>query len=449
MRGMQSSPFAMLSNVSVPKFPKNQRWVQAEHPPTPAKINELDVIQCGGHSDSSPNGDTGGFQMESLLPASPSFTPETPDYNMNVANIKTPDSIPVTFQEPSRFPLPENESALVRHFMRTLAPWFDSCNLHRHFTNEVSARLSSSTVLLEAVLAMAAHHLSAIGQLDSLAAEKYYETAKRHLLPSLGTMQSSPNAETLAATIILRLRTELDTPLRQITNKSTLFAEEPLVAEYALADIFFPTPLTPFNVALLWIGLRQELRVAVLGQRIARFPTDCLHVDWHMPPTDDGDWANRMVLNLVAVLQYCYNSPRDVELYKLLTERCQIWRESNPHSFTPMFLEPAGGTSRSRAASSSTMQLYWNLCKIILALHHPTTLLRPGDAAVRREVDQIINQSIRKLCGIGLYNSDCACAVGLACVGIRLWGHRFEDAEDQKALQKILHMAEEKHGLKT
>ena len=53
---------------------------------------------------------------------------------------------------------------------------------------------------------------------------------------------------------------------------------------------------------------------------------------------------------------------------------------------------------------------------------------------------------MRDLCAIGLWNSDCACAIGLACVGIRLCGDLFHDAKDCDAFQKILDLAKQKHA---
>lgn len=53
---------------------------------------------------------------------------------------------------------------------------------------------------------------------------------------------------------------------------------------------------------------------------------------------------------------------------------------------------------------------------------------------------------MRELCGVGLSNSDCADAVGLACVGIKLCRDRFSDAEDHEVFDEIISLARYRHA---
>ena len=59
---------------------------------------------------------------------------------------------------------------------------------------------------------------------------------------------------------------------------------------------------------------------------------------------------------------------------------------------------------------------------------------------------ETIERVFRELCGIGMSNSSCACASGLACLGISLFRDRFQDPADQESFENILLLAKEKHA---
>lgn len=130
-------------------------------------------------------------------------------------------------------------------------------------------------------------------------------------------------------------------PLPGIDNQYYLVGTQTLLEEYRT----FHT-LSEFQIALAWIGLRQELRVAVMAQRPVCFPLDCLYIDWNSTPRDDAEWAQRMMLHLAEVLNYCYGTAAKIETYKILTARSQEWRELKPPSFTPLFSQPSDETTR-------------------------------------------------------------------------------------------------------
>ena len=121
-----------------------------------------------------------------------------------------------------------------------------------------------------------------------------------------------------------------------INNQCHLLGTQALLNEYKSER-----KLSKFQTALAWIGLRQELRIAILAQRPVQFPLDCFSHDLSSPPIDDGEWANRMVY-ILAEVQSSYCEGRIHSLaYNALVSKCQSWADSLPRSFAPIYARPA------------------------------------------------------------------------------------------------------------
>ena len=89
----------------------------------------------------------------------------------------------------------------------------DLCDPERHFQVAVPQRAGTCRVLLNAIFALSARHLSRIGSYDSLASNRYHQECLDYLIPMLNDTATISDESLFAATIILRVLEEMDSTL--------------------------------------------------------------------------------------------------------------------------------------------------------------------------------------------------------------------------------------------
>jgi Fungal specific transcription factor domain len=102
------------------------------------------------------------------------------------------------------------EAVLMRHFIITMAPYFDLCDPRRHFALVVPQRAIESPVLLNAIFASSARHLSRIRNFEATISDRYHQECLKHLIPLLSDNAAVMDENLLAATIILRFLEEVE-----------------------------------------------------------------------------------------------------------------------------------------------------------------------------------------------------------------------------------------------
>lgn len=93
--------------------------------------------------------------------------------------------------------------------------------------------------------------------------------------------------------------------------------------------------------ASFWVGLRQNIYVAVRKkQQVAINLVNSL-VDRSLEGTDDCSWANRAVVHCADVLNFCYGPGRTSEGGQADLERLmrlnKDWGNCRPNSFDPVY----------------------------------------------------------------------------------------------------------------
>jgi hypothetical protein len=83
----------------------------------------------------------------------------------------------------------------------------------QHFQVEVPKRAGTCPILLNAIFALAARHLSRIGNYDSYASNRYHQECLKYLIPMLNNHATIADETLFAATIILRVLEEIDSML--------------------------------------------------------------------------------------------------------------------------------------------------------------------------------------------------------------------------------------------
>lgn len=145
-------------------------------------------------------------------------------------------NFPSIYLDEPVWPLSNPEEAiLLRHFVQKLAIWvsenhlaflclanqttdtfkLDLCDPRQHFQVEVPKRAGTCPILLNAIFALSARHLSHISGYDRLASNRYHDECLKHLIPMLNNRATISDETLFAATIILRVLEEIDSELTE------------------------------------------------------------------------------------------------------------------------------------------------------------------------------------------------------------------------------------------
>lgn len=92
------------------------------------------------------------------------------------------------------------------------------------------------------------------------------------------------------------------------------------------------------SAASFWVGLRQEIYIAVITQQPVKLNLDHYVVDRSFDPSDEYTWSNRAIVHLADVLNFCFgrDSPSSSR-WADLHEACEKWARTRPTSFNPFF----------------------------------------------------------------------------------------------------------------
>ncbi|RDW73068.1 hypothetical protein BP6252_06975 [Coleophoma cylindrospora] len=344
-----------------------------------------------------------------------------------------------------------SEALLLRHFIHNLAIWLDLCDPLQHFQVDVPRRAGTCRILLNAIFALSARHLSRTGDYDSYASNMYHQECLKHLIPMLNDTATVTDESLFAATIILRVLEEMDAP-------------EGDPEGHMLGIQVFVGARDPYSMgggmseAAFWVGLRQEIYSAVIKHKSVQLNLEHCLVDRSIEPTSDFGWANRAVIHCADVLNCCFGDLGvSIPHWTDLKERCDSWKKLRPPSFTPIFYREADRGKReafpeiwhSHACHIIGIQHHM-LAQILLAIFNPKIPRLGGSRTTAlRSMEDEIKDCLRDLCGIGLYNRWTPPGMFTASMGISLCGDRFTDRIDQEALLDILARTEKDHARPT
>ncbi|RYP20183.1 hypothetical protein DL765_002942 [Monosporascus sp. GIB2] len=92
------------------------------------------------------------------------------------------------------------------------------------------------------------------------------------------------------------------------------------------------------SAASFWVGLRQEIYIAVITQQPVKVNLDHFMVDRSFEPADDYTWSNRAIIHLADVLNFCFGEdPPSSSHWDALNKASEKWSLSRPTSFNPFF----------------------------------------------------------------------------------------------------------------
>ncbi|KAH8883330.1 hypothetical protein GQ53DRAFT_846993 [Thozetella sp. PMI_491] len=342
----------------------------------------------------------------------------------------------------------------MKYYLEYMCHWFDLCDQKRHFAVELPRRAVTSPILLNAIFALSARHLSFTSQFDSYAADRYH----KRCLQQLGNIPHDSSAllddDLLSATILLRTLEEIDVKLLGIDHEGHLLGIQAFLNTPGPPN----QPTSPLRQASFWIGLRQEIVVAFANQRSINLSLDLDFIDQSLNDADDDTWANRIIVNCAHVVQYCFGGEEhSSKRFEELKSYDEQWLRARPSSFLPLaYTEP----NREAGEVFPTI-LYLNhavviglvhsiFARILLLCYNPLLpKIGAGHRLVQARTQEAIRQQVRELCGTALSNPATIPAMFTASMGVAAAGDRFDDHAERLALLEVLNKTETEHAWPT
>ncbi|KAG0650412.1 hypothetical protein D0Z07_2894 [Hyphodiscus hymeniophilus] len=297
----------------------------------------------------------------------------------------------------------------MRYFVENLARWFDLCDYERHFALIVPKRAATCPMLLNAILAVSARHLSFLGRSDICDLSdfvRYQEQCLYHFIPSLNDSEAILDENILAATVILRYLEEVDVPLFTSETQHHLIGTRIFIRAQGEALV-----AGGLRQAAFWVAIRQEIYMALVNQRSVQpgFHLPPFSFDHSFSPADDCVWANRIVMHCADILRFCFGDDQaNIEArHDTLSTWTRKWSRCRPESFSPTFYRAPDKSKKlvfpeiwylEQCHVIATQHL--NFCKILLAINNPKLRrLGSGSGHLWREV-----QVWTSLCHLVVYD---------------------------------------------
>ena len=234
--------------------------------------------------------------------------------------------------------LPSREKAfLLRHYMVALGPSLDVCDPGRHFTTVVPELATTSDLLLHAILAVSAHHLSRTADYDSAVAEQYHERCVELLIPILD--DSFATDEVVAATVLLRFYEQMSSAVIGYDQEAHLSGASAFINSESTC-----ATAGGLREASFWLFLRQDIDVALSQQRLLKLDLDAFSAGLDLQgPACDHTWANRIVWITAEVLRLLFGPKKSQDKLNELVEKTESWMYNKPASFRPLYVSKERG----------------------------------------------------------------------------------------------------------
>ena len=175
------------------------------------------------------------------------------------------------------------EAFLLRHFI-SIGVIMDVCDPDNHFGSVVPELATSSALLVNAVLAASALHLSRTTDYDPMVAEMYHKHCVELLIPLLDD-PSRVADEVVAATVLLRFFEQVSSAITGSDCERHLSGTSPFMNSEK-----YCATASGLRQAAFWIFIRQDIDVAIGHQRPLKLNMDAysVEIDLDMPTEDWG-----------------------------------------------------------------------------------------------------------------------------------------------------------------
>jgi hypothetical protein len=327
------------------------------------------------------------------------------------------------------------EAYLLHHYTVSRARLLDVCDPHNHFGRLAPELATRSRLLLSAILAVSAHHLSRTAGYDPLVAERYHEVCVELLIPMLDDLTNITD-EVIAATVLLR-------NFEQMSSAITGFDSERHLSGTSAFMNSEGTCITASSLrqASFWIFIRQDLDIALSQQRPLKLNLKKYAFEMDLEtPSDDWGWANKIVWITAEVVEFTFGWEKSRRTYEDLKLKTESWWQRKPASFRPLYVgrgQAFPAIYYSQAWHALGMQ-YYHITMILLAIGDPGRLkIGFGHNESRRMLQQDIAYHAGLLFGICVTVDDIEAKIA-ACNAISVCAAWLTDRAQQETLIAML-----------
>ncbi|RFU26473.1 hypothetical protein B7463_g9862, partial [Scytalidium lignicola] len=230
------------------------------------------------------------------------------------------------YYSPSK--LTEHEAVLLRNYIENLAPWADACDTLSHFGTVVPQRAMQNEMLLYAIFAFSARHISHLSSTSEEEASYYYSKCLAILIPALSGLEQTCDENLLAAVVILRLYEEMDVKDEKCHH---------LGQTRLLNTIGKFSSCGGLGEAASWVSLRQDVYISLVSRQPINIRLEIYEKSHSFLRRDDGAWANIMVYLFAKVLSLAFAPTPTLEHdFQLLESEIEVWNRSKPDTFSPI-----------------------------------------------------------------------------------------------------------------
>ncbi|KAF7125853.1 hypothetical protein CNMCM5793_002146 [Aspergillus hiratsukae] len=411
-------------------------------PPTTASSPDYLHMTSAHHSVSSPpvhGSDRVNVadQPDGLSNVSPEMLNSPEALHRKVGLLLYEDRMLLPFKVP-------HEALLFHHYMEALAAFLDITDIQRHFAVDVPELALSCPVLLNALMAFSARHLSRTTDFDSAVADHYHHECVSLIIPMLDQKDLVADETLFAAAVILRAFEE--------TNESKMGAEPEHhltgTSVFANAQLEFRT-WGGLGHAAFWVFVRQDIYMSLLSQRPLKVDLagweDRLSFDLGFNATTDCTWANRMTWIVAEIVSFCFGDRLSYVNWETARAKTERWNLSRPKSFDPILYidrdEDAGKYfPEIRLGHPWHGIQYYYIAKLFLAIYNPVVpRIGLGYQRHRRSISEEVLRNAEAVCGIAFATSLVAARLTArtAIIACGPWFHDRPRAEQDLLLQLL------------
>ncbi|KAL2830524.1 hypothetical protein BDW59DRAFT_141065 [Aspergillus cavernicola] len=345
------------------------------------------------------------------------------------------------------------EASLLRSFIQSLAPRFDVCDLHSHFSTEVPRRALQVPMVLKAVLALSARHAAVMSGSNDWEASEYHGQCVELLIRALSKPEGSYDDNLLITVVILRMYEELeqtaDEKCHWLGSNRLLNTMAKSASSGGLAE------------AVSWQFLRQAIYACLVEFQPMQLNLENYEHSSVFGRRDDAAYANSIIFLCARIIQL-RSGPNSHSLdeidWQYLSDSVEQWYQQRPISWQPLRYKeanPAGSQPFPELWMVSPPAVvglqYYHTSRIILATSnkHQGIVSDYELARLRRLEEQIIASHLINVIGLSKSNETVSNAYFMGCHLLHRYGFCLRQPAEQRGSLEFLSLVEKRIGWPT
>ncbi|KAL4882575.1 hypothetical protein BJY04DRAFT_206839 [Aspergillus karnatakaensis] len=345
------------------------------------------------------------------------------------------------------------EASLLRSFIQNLAPRFDVCDQHSHFSTEVPRRALQYTMVLKAILALSARHAAIISGSNDWEASEYHSQCVELLIQALAAAEGSYDGNLLITVVILRMYEELE---RTTDEKCHWLGSTRLMNTMAKSSAS-----GGLVEAVSWQFLRQAIYACLVEYQPMQLNLENYEHSSVFRRRDDAAYANRIIFLCARIIQL-RSGPNahsfDESDWQYLSDCVEQWYRERPISWQPLKYKEANATENRPfpelwlVSPPAVVGLqYYHASRIILATSHKHQGIVSDYelARLRRLAEQTIAHHLINVIGLSRSNETVDNAYFMGCHLLHRYGFCLRHPVEHNGSFEFLHFVEKKIGWPT